>query len=201
MPFGDTLHGIRGEGGNGMNNATLDDLDILAVGHTIQIGGAIWTGNGKVYLVPLPDEDMAGELVTLRMNAAQWERFLDQTDVLDVRGPGKAILRKSQRQIDQWISWEVYARDGYRCRYCGRKAPLTVDHIILWELGGATIVDNLNSACKYCNKTRGNIPYEVWMDHPYYIKVSQALTEDQRAANRALIETLNTIPRAKPRSR
>ncbi|WP_212636678.1 HNH endonuclease, partial [Salmonella enterica] len=54
------------------------------------------------------------------------------------------ILRKNQRILDQKIAWEVYRRDKYKCRYCGiDNVPLTVDHIITWESGGATHADNL----------------------------------------------------------
>lgn len=176
-----------------MITATLDDLDIFDVGTDIQIGGAIWTGKGKVYLVPLPDEDLAGEHVVLRMDAAQFERFLNQTDVLDVRGPGKAILRKSQRQIDQFISWEVYERDGYRCRYCYRKAPLTVDHVILWEKGGATTPDNLISSCRRCNKLRGSMGYREWLMSKEYRMVSASLPAMEASANIRVVDDLDRL--------
>ncbi len=31
--------------------------ELLSVGHEIQLYGAIYSGRGQVYLVPLPDED------------------------------------------------------------------------------------------------------------------------------------------------
>jgi hypothetical protein len=184
--------------------ATLSDIDILDVGNALQLGGAIWTGNGKVYVIPLPDEDLEGEQVTLRMSVADWERFLNQSDVLDVAGPGKAILRKSQRQIDQHISWRVFKRDGYRCRYCGRDdAPLTVDHVILWEQGGATVEDNLVSACRRCNKLRGNTEYESWLNSDDYRGVAAAIHADGRNSNFHLLARLDDLRKitAKPRSR
>jgi HNH endonuclease len=159
-------------GGEAMTNVTLDDIDVLDVGSAIQLDGAIYSGNGKLYIVPLPDAYLDGEWTVLQMDTSQWERFLNQSDVLDVRGPGKAILRKSQRQIDQWIAWEVFERDGYRCRYCGKKAPLTVDHVILWEQGGATVTENLISSCRRCNKLRGSMEYGDWIESKEYSKVS-----------------------------
>jgi len=184
-------------------DVTLDDLNILEVGSLIQIGGAIWSGNGNIYIAPLPDEDLKGKLRVLRMDTAQWERFLNQSDVLDVRGPGKAILRKSQRQIDQHVAWQVFERDGYRCRYCGIKAPLTVDHIILWEQGGATVIDNLLAADRRCNKLRGNMEYNEWLDSPDYARVSVALDSMQRLKNEAVRARLDDLRKivAKPRSR
>lgn len=186
-----------------MKSTTLDEIDILKIGNTIQIGGAIWTGEGRAYIVPLPDEDLSGEQVVLRMDKDQFERFLNQTDVLAVQGPGKAILRKSQRQIDQWMAWEVFERDGYRCRYCGRKAPLTVDHVILWEQGGATVSENLVSACRRCNKVRGNMDYEAWIGSDAYGDLSAHLDIDTAQQNFELIGRLDSLReiKAKPRSR
>lgn len=181
---------------------SLDDIDILDVGHTIQLGGAIWTGNGKVYIVPLPDEDLVGEHELLTMDVSQWERFLNQSDVLDVRGPGKAILRKSQRQIDQHISWKVFRRDGFACRYCGQERPLTVDHVILWEEGGATVEENLVSACRRCNKLRGNTEYQAWIKGDY-LKVSSDVSIEAHNDNLRLIHRLDDLRKitAKQRSR
>ena len=184
--------------------ARLADLDILDIGTEIQISGVIFHGKGHTFLIPLPDEDLRDPHVTLWMDSAEWERFLNQSDVLDVRGPAKAILRKSQRQIDQNISWEVFRRDDYRCRYCGRNdVPLTVDHVILWEDGGATVADNLVSACRRCNKLRGNTEYTAWMIGPKYASVCSGLTSEVHMSNAALVDKLHDLRKitAKPRSR
>lgn len=186
-----------------MNCITLDAIDILDVGNKIQLAGAIWSDDETVYIVPLPDEDLSGgPMVRLNMDMAQWERFLNQSDVLDIRGIGKAILRKSQRQIDQWISWEVFRRDGFLCRYCGKEAPLTVDHVITWEQGGATVPENLVSACRRCNKLRGNTEYTPWMIGPDYGKVCGGLSSEAHMKNVALVDKLDDLRKitAKPRS-
>jgi len=187
----------------------LSELNILDIGNVITISGAIYSGNGKHYLCFFPSED-DGEVIfseaieTLDMNVEDWQVFLRQSDTMEtetlvkaVDGTiTKAILRKSQRQIDASISWKVFKRDQYKCRYCGRDdAPLTVDHIICWEEGGPTTEDNLLTADKACNRARGSISYSSWLEHPYYKRVSASLTEDQRIANRKLIETLISIPR------
>lgn len=187
-----------------MKEITLSDLDILEVGNTIQLAGGLYAGGGNIYFVPFPDEiDEPGNAVLLRMDTAEWERFLNQSDVLDVRGIGKAILRKSQRQIDQWISWEVFRRDEFVCRYCGKESPLTVDHVILWEQGGASVFDNLISACRRCNKLRGNMEYSAWMDSKEYARVSEDLPVTVRELNSQVVEYLPDLRKitAKPRSR
>jgi 5-methylcytosine-specific restriction enzyme A len=55
----------------------------------------------------------------------------------------------------------VYARDGYKCVYCGRKGRrilLTIDHIFPVVLGGTDEVGNLVTACRACNLTKGARP-------------------------------------------
>jgi len=117
-------------------------------------------------------------------------KFLSQTDLRNTVGPGKAIVRKTNRQIDQHIAWRVYERDEYRCRYCGNKAPLTVDHIDLWEDGGATMEQNLVASCRRCNKLRGRTPYGIWIGSADYAQVSGSLDPKVRQANQDLVQQL-----------
>lgn len=192
----------------------LDDLDIHAIGNTIQLAGAIYASGECVYLVPLPDEltdeqrSYLGHYVkVLDMDRDEWQRFLRQTDLLEVevlahaeekgnKGPVKAILRKTARNISQGVSWRVWRRDGFRCRYCGADdVPLTVDHVVLWEHGGPSIPENLVTVCRKCNKVRGNTPYPEWLQHPYYQKVSRGLIIAALEDNEALVATLDSIPR------
>lgn len=70
---------------------------------------------------------------------------------------------------------------------------MTIDHLVCWEAGGATVEPNLLTACKRCNKTRGNISYEAWLKHPRYREVSKKLPEARRQANEALLATLPNI--------
>lgn len=201
----------------------LSDLNILDFGNTIQLEGAVFIGNGKLYLCLFPGphgniQDIEGndtvEIVmadgtsvfaeTLGMDTDEWNRLFQQTDLLETEvlarssdgTLAKVILRKSQRNIAQEVSWKVYKRDDYKCRYCGRDdVPLTVDHLVLWEEGGPSTEANLLAADKTCNRKRGNLPYDQWLRHPYYKRVSQNLTEEQREANQKLVATLKDIPR------
>jgi 5-methylcytosine-specific restriction protein A len=55
----------------------------------------------------------------------------------------------------------VYARDGYRCVYCGRNGRrilLTIDHVFPVALGGTNNPGNLATACRSCNLTKGARP-------------------------------------------
>lgn len=53
----------------------------------------------------------------------------------------------------------VFARDRYRCQYCGVKGSafeLTLDHILPRSQGGRTVPENLCAACKQCNQRKGD---------------------------------------------
>lgn len=204
--------------------AKFEQLDLLKIGNTIQIVGAIWAGEGRMYLCMFPGEhgyidEIEGNDGTmfqtsdgeslyaeaLNMSIEEWQQFIRQTDIMEAEviaegpdgKPVKAVVRKSGRQIAQHVSWAVYHRDGFKCRYCGRGPgiPLTVDHLVLWEEGGPNTEDNLVSACRKCNKRRGNLPYDQWLTHPAYLAVSKGLIREVRDANQALVPTLKDIPR------
>jgi hypothetical protein len=183
----------------------IDQLNILDLGNTIQVAGVIYADAEVAYLCMLPDE-VLGKLQVRQLDLSHddWKRLIRQTDIMETEilakaADGKltkAIVRKSTRQIEQGVSWAVYRRDDYKCRYCGKDdVPLTVDHLVLWEEDGPSIEDNLVSCCRKCNKARGNMQYADWLKSSYYKKVSQSLPSALRSANEALIFTLGDIPR------
>ena len=181
-----------------------DQLNLLSIGNTVQIAGVIYAGEGRSLLCYFPAEQHQLPAEILEMTQEQWIAFLHQTDVMETEvltkasdgTLAKAILRKSQRQIDTSVQWYVWRRDSYACRYCGAfTVPLTVDHLVLWEEGGPSTPDNLLASCKKCNKTRGNMQYSEWLRHPRYVSLSQRLAPEVRAANEALVATLDKIPR------
>ena len=57
----------------------------------------------------------------------------------------------------------VYERDGYACVYCGRDRAqlaalgrrLSIDHKLAEWKGGETEIENLVTACDYCNASKG----------------------------------------------
>jgi 5-methylcytosine-specific restriction endonuclease McrA len=53
----------------------------------------------------------------------------------------------------------VYARDDYRCQYCGDHFPsseLTFDHVIPVARGGHKGWDNIVTCCVICNRKKGD---------------------------------------------
>ncbi len=71
----------------------------------------------------------------------------------------KARLREKGR-IAVGLRFEVFKRDGFRCRYCGRSVDdgviLHADHVIPESKGGPTTLDNLATACFDCNIGKSN---------------------------------------------
>jgi 5-methylcytosine-specific restriction endonuclease McrA len=62
------------------------------------------------------------------------------------------------RRMSKQLRWQVFTRDSFTCRYCGR-SPVThpgtvleVDHKHPVSLGGTDDIDNLLTACEPCNR-------------------------------------------------
>lgn len=55
----------------------------------------------------------------------------------------------------------IFARDEYRCAYCGESFPaeaLTLDHVEPRMRGGDRSEGNLVTACRACNTRKGSLP-------------------------------------------
>lgn len=158
----------------------LDSFDIYKFGNSYDIAGIVYsTAQNDKIIALLPEEDFNpyAEIKIMEMTLDEWKKMIRQTDLLETEILQKAadgkqtkiILRKSARQIDQRVAWKVYERDHYECQYCGiHGVPLTIDHLITWESGGATVEGNLVSSCKKCNKIRGNTPIDEWLASDEY---------------------------------
>lgn len=78
------------------------------------------------------------------------------------------VPRKFRRQVTNTF---LFARDGYRCQYCGRhrrelrgREFLTRDHVIPLSKGGLNTWENVVTACSPCNNRKGSdLPHEVGM--------------------------------------
>ena len=72
-----------------------------------------------------------------------------------VRVPRRAVAAVSRRA--------VFARDEYRCQYCGARAD-SIDHVMPRSRGGSHVWENLAAACRPCNmKKRDRTPDEAGM--------------------------------------
>jgi hypothetical protein len=164
-----------------------EKFDLKKIGNTLEVGGVVYVdSDDEAILIALPDQEIS-IFHTMYPTLEEWQQIIRQSDLKEVEGMDKGkkiIMRKSTRQIEQKIMWEVFRRDFYHCRYCGEdKQPLTVDHIVLWEEMGPSVPINLISSCKKCNNKRGNMQYEDWLVSPYYLSKVPQLTVDIIAKN------------------
>ena len=66
-----------------------------------------------------------------------------------VRVP-RAVQRKISRRA-------LFARDGWRCVYCGTSSGrLTLDHVVPRSKGGESVWENVVTACAPCNLHKGD---------------------------------------------
>lgn len=76
---------------------------------------------------------------------------------------------KVRRQLDYvpFTRGNIYARDGYRCQYCGeehRTEDLTFDHVVPQAQGGRKTWENIVTACVSCNRQKdARTPEEAGM--------------------------------------
>lgn len=64
----------------------------------------------------------------------------------------------TRKPIKKSTRFTVFARDGFTCRYCGRKsdeAKLVIDHIIPVAKSGTNDEANLCTSCEDCNSGKG----------------------------------------------
>ena len=85
------------------------------------------------------------------------------------------VPRRFRRQVTNTF---LFARDHYRCQYCGRpqvvlrtRECLTRDHLVPLSRGGTNAWTNVVTACSSCNARKGNhLPDESGM-HPLHAPV------------------------------
>jgi len=66
-----------------------------------------------------------------------------------VRVP-RAVKRRISRRV-------LFARDGWRCVYCGTSGGrLTLDHVVPRSRGGDSVWENVVTACAPCNLRKGD---------------------------------------------
>jgi 5-methylcytosine-specific restriction endonuclease McrA len=108
--------------------------------------------------------------------------FLGKVEVLeeydeDIRSPNFAIKAPAVVRLKRPIGGmkrgvkfsriNVFARDDFRCQYCGTKRPLhelNYDHVVPRVQGGKTVWENIVTSCYDCNaRKRGRTPDQAGM--------------------------------------
>lgn len=174
-----------------------EHFDLMSIGTQLEIVGVVYGSTDENVIIVLPDESILEHMQVMFPTSEEWQQIVRQSDLKETEGMVKGqkiILRKSTRQIETKIMWEVYRRDDFTCRYCSAdKVPMTVDHVVLWEEMGPSIPINLITSCKKCNNARGNMQYEDWLRSPYYLSKVPLLPVDVLAANAKIQEQIPHI--------
>jgi 5-methylcytosine-specific restriction endonuclease McrA len=108
------------------------------------------------------------EVDAARSFRSQWQEVPCPTVIRLVRFVH--VPRRFRRQVTNTF---LFARDSYRCQYCGRHRSdlkgrdfLTRDHVVPISRGGGNHWQNVVTACSPCNNRKANhLPAECRM-HP-----------------------------------
>jgi 5-methylcytosine-specific restriction endonuclease McrA len=135
-------------------------------------------------LLPIYNKDMSHALVLNAsfepLHIVSWQRALQllfqgkvevieesEQEVRTVRFTIKvpAVLRllsyiplKKKKDIIRFSRLNIFLRDKNTCQYCGQnfsRLQLTLDHVVPLVQGGGTSWENIVTACKPCNQTKG----------------------------------------------
>jgi 5-methylcytosine-specific restriction endonuclease McrA len=126
-------------------NASFEPLNVCSVRRAHVL---VWKGKAEV--VERSDDP-------LRSAGRSFVRPLVIRLLQYVRVP-RAVKRRISRRV-------LFARDGWRCVYCGSSASrLTLDHVVPRSRGGDSTWENVVTACAPCNLAKGDrLPEEARM--------------------------------------
>lgn len=135
-------------------------------GNLLNLSGILVQGMGANYVLLAPNAHVMfpDELKVITPTLAEWCEFLRRSDdplifEQDKTGTIKSVIRKMQRSISGAVQQQIWYRDNWQCMYCGKKVPhvqVTVDHFMPLELGGLDDEENYITACRQCQKAKGN---------------------------------------------
>ncbi len=83
-----------------------------------------------------------------------YREFQEMRQVREEQSTTKFLRRQERQRVTARVRYEVFTRDGHRCRVCGNTSevePLHVDHIVPISKGGRSDLDNLQTLCQSCN--------------------------------------------------
>lgn len=68
----------------------------------------------------------------------------------------QAICRVERGKVSNKMRFAIYERDGNRCKKCGSRYDLEIDHIFPVSKGGKSTYENLQTLCHDCNIKKSN---------------------------------------------
>lgn len=148
-----------------LERATPDRLRNSVRGYRLYDLDAYWESLQPTFhgmAIFLRDEEWLPRLLQANLGRNRESWVVLETDTraravlsaLKVPATGSATGTQSSRSIAVTLRFEILRRDGFTCRYCGRRPPhvvLHVDHVVPWSKGGTNDPSNLRAACQDCN--------------------------------------------------
>ena len=134
------------------------------------------TPAAKLVLLILADAPTAIEDLTYlsRLACCSRAEVMDALDALSAAGflielaamaaePTAAPRGKSKGgRIWPATRARIYERDAFACVYCGSAEDITIDHVVPRVAGGRSHADNLATACRTCNSSKGGRTPQEW---------------------------------------
>jgi len=126
-------------------NASYEPLNVCSVRRAHVL---VWKGKAEVI-------ERLDRPLTTATDTYPWPHVIRL--VTYVRVP-RSVQRKISRRA-------LFARDGWRCVYCGTTAGrLTLDHVLPRSRGGESVWENVVTSCAPCNLRKGDkLPHEAAM--------------------------------------
>lgn len=143
--------------------------EILTVAKAMERGpdrDVIYTLTHNLEAVDCPGAAMAIAILEVaeKINETN-ERFCVRLPCRDAH-TAKRDSNKARRGISnqrwQLLRTETFNRDGWACVYCGSEEDLTCDHVVPLVRGGTNDNENLATACRSCNSSKGDKLLEEW---------------------------------------
>lgn len=110
------------------------------------------------------DDDFDAAIAELKDNGyvvvrAEWVYLQFRSAVQEIsvltESPAWTAVSKAVRQ-------RIYERDGFACIYCTSTTQLSIDHVLPRSRGGTNNEDNLATACRRCNSSKGSRTLKEW---------------------------------------
>ena len=92
-----------------------------------------------------------------------------------------------RKPISKGLRFDIFRRDQFTCRYCGRRPPevvLEIDHLVPVASGGDNTEPNLLTSCDACNRGKSakslfSAPPSADID-PAFLEIEQETAEMRR---------------------
>jgi hypothetical protein len=146
-----------------------DERTVEWVDGRATVGGVVlWAAKGSLGITGIEVDDMqpnGGDAYITHPDEGTAKRLAvavarEMAGALAALGSRPMAERKA---ISSRTRFEVFKRDGFRCRYCGATSltsRLAVDHVVAVANGGTNDAENLITACVECNGGKSAVPLE-----------------------------------------